>query len=104
MKVRPGVGCDFPSHLRVALVDWYVVAKDRESGFRKALEELQVQHFEFEAVVHPGVHEVNASEWNDYLNSLRGSLRDRLPRQDEVVRCVGSGRRLVSRAVLGGAR
>jgi hypothetical protein len=91
MQVRPGAGCDFPSHLHVALVDWYVVAQDRASALRIILEQLREQHFTFDELLNPGIHEIDVSAWNEYLASLHGSLRDFLPPAEIVLEYFKAG-------------
>ena len=91
MKVRPGADCNFPSHLHVALVDWYVVAQDQASALRMVLEELREARFTFDDLLEPGIHQIEASEWNEYVHSFRGSLRDLFPAQNAVLKYVETG-------------
>jgi hypothetical protein len=88
VKVRPTSAADFPPHLKVALVDCFVVAPDPIAALRMAIDDLRAKHFIFEEVVDTGVHEIDALEWDEYVSLNRSTFKSLLPTQDEVLRFV----------------
>ena len=88
VKARPTSAADFPPHLRCALVDCFVLAPDPIAALRVAIDDISARHFVFEKVVDIGVHQIDASEWDEYVSLNRSAFKPFLPTQDEVVRFV----------------
>jgi hypothetical protein len=91
VKVRPGPGCEMPSHLIGACVDCFVASQEHPGAIRLAVEDLKRQGYVFEDLENGKVHQLDPLKWDEYVKSTWPELPNYFPPQSDVLRFVKAG-------------
>ncbi|QTN21549.1 hypothetical protein HZ992_15315 [Rhizobacter sp. AJA081-3] len=78
-----------PAHLAGAFVPAFATAMDHESAARAAVYALGRQGFLFQDIQGP-IHQLDATRWNEYVQSTWPELAAHFPPQSEVVQMLGT--------------